>query len=490
MSFKTSATRLHRSFAARLALIVLLVPSVPLPGSAQTVEEQVRQMATELKQLRQELDVVKEELRRVKFQAYPVSLASTALPEALPPLPETPLPAAAAPALAQGPPQELTPGEILPLIQAQVQEQAQTKIETNTKFPMRVFGTIASNTFLNTGEPNWLDLGNVIAPVPAGLPSGSFSSSLRQSRIGAILDGPSIGKMKTSGFLAMDFFGGIPNFQMGQVFGIPRLLYAFVRIEGARTAFQIGQDHVILAPKNPTSLTGMAFPILFRAGNLYLRAPQIRAEQVLASGNLGELRIVGGIVAPVAGDFSTVAYQFVPPNLAGERSRRPAVESRISWGQKPAGPYEEPKWEFGVSGHYSKERYLTGLRPSKAIAVDFDATVSRFGIGGEFFAGENIDQFGASLAQIARSRGGFGEIRFAAARNLDFNGGYGTDRLYDRFRFTGLTLRRSASFFANTIYHFTPEIATSLEWRKLQTTPIIGRVRTNNHFDLTFAYSF
>ena len=488
MTLKTSASRKGPRYALRIALLVcFLVPITPLSVQAQTLEEQVRQMASEIKKLREELDLVKDEVRRNKSAVYPLAVASTSL--AALPAEREPEPVAVA-AAAQESQQEPTPAESLSLMQAQLLEHSQSKVESNSKFPVKLFGTIVSNTFLNTGEPNWLDLGNVVTPVPAGLPSGSFSSSLRQSRIGVMIDGPVLRGMKTSGLMALDFFGGSPNFQTGETIGLARLLYAFMRVEGKNTAFEIGHDHAILAPKDPTSLTGMSFPILFRAGNLYLRAPQIRVEQVLASGNAGELRIVGGVLAPIAGDFNTTTYLFVPPNLAGERSRRPAVESRISWRERPAGPYEVPKWEFGVSGHYGKERFLTGLRPTKAIAFDFDATVGRIGTGGEFFAGEYIQQFGASVAQNARSHGGFAEARLAATRKLSFNGGYGTDRLYDVLKFPGLANSRNASFFANTIYHLSPEFGMSLEWRKLQTTPMRGSRRTNNHFDLTFAYSF
>jgi hypothetical protein len=118
--------------------------------------------------------------------------------------------------------------------------------------------------------------------------------------------------------------------------GIPRLLYAYMRLDGTRTAFEIGQDHMILAPKNPTSLTSMAFPALYRSGNLYLRAPQLRVEQQIASGSAGELRATVGILAPIGGDLNAPALQFVPPNLAGERSRKPAAQARVAWRAAPA----------------------------------------------------------------------------------------------------------------------------------------------------------
>src|SRR6185436_17166486 len=88
-----------------------------------------------------------------------------------------------------------------------------------------------------------------------------------------------------------------------------------------------GQDHVILAPRDPTSLAAYAFPLLFRSGNLYLRAPQVRIERAWTS----RLRATAGIVAPIGGDLTGDAYLFVPPALGGERSRRPALQGRVAY---------------------------------------------------------------------------------------------------------------------------------------------------------------
>ena len=94
----------------------------------------------------------------------------------------------------------------------------------------------------------------------------------------------------------MDFFGGIPGFATGQVMGLPRLLVAFARFEGKHTAVEVGQDHMILAPADPTSLASFAFPALFRSGNLYLRTPQARIEGRFGS----HVSVMGGIVAPIS----------------------------------------------------------------------------------------------------------------------------------------------------------------------------------------------
>ena len=472
-----------RRFWAGIALsLIMILAGGTRSAIAQTVEDELRAMRAEIAQLRHELNEVKEELRQLKTPV--LQFASREL-NSVP----SPAESQTSAAVLQESQAQPSTEDVISLLQARIEEQSQTKVESNSKFPMKLFGTIVSNTFLNTGEPNWLDIGNVVMPRPAGLPTGSFTSSLRQTRFGGIIDGPQIGSAKTSGLWAMDFFGGMPNFQTGEVIGLPRLLYAYFRVDGKKTALHAGLDHVILAPKNPTSMSGMAFPILFRAGNLYLRAPQIRLEQQLASGSFGQIRLTGGILAPVGGDASTTSFLFVPPNLGGERSRRPAVQARMSWSAEAGGLYEEPTWEFGVSGHYSREVYTTGVSPSRAGAVDFDVTFRRFGIGGELFVGRNIEPYGAYLAKIAKSRGGFVEARFAATRKLDFNTGIGTDQLYDFVRFNP-TLARNDSIFANTIYQFTPEFGASLEYRLLETKPRVGALRRNHHFNLTFAYSF
>jgi hypothetical protein len=439
----------ERSLMIAILLLILFFAVQPL--AAQSVEDQLREMRAEIQRLRHELDDVKQQLQASPDKAEEVTL-----------------------------------------LQAQVQEHAQTKIETSSRFPMKVFGTIVSNTFWNSGDVNWLDIPNVATAANPALRPGSFNSTLRQSRIGATMEGPEVGGMKVNGALFLDFFGGIPNFQTGQLMGLPRLLYGYVRLDGETTAFEIGQDHVMLAPRNPTSLAGRSFPVLYRAGNLYLRAPQIRAERVLAAGEAAEFRAAGGIVAPVAGDFGGPAssYQFAPPNLAGERSRMPAFQTRLAWRATQAGPYEQPQWEFGLSGHYGHERYATGVVPSWAAAADFDANSGKLGLGGEVFVGRNLDAFGGAVAQIAKSYGGFVEGRLAATSRLSFNSGYGTDRLFHITKFPAATYSRNGALFANTTYQFTPEFAAALEYQRLVTKPVTDTSRRNNHFNLTFAYSF
>ena len=300
---------------------------------------------------------------------------------------------------------------------------------------------------------------------------------MQQSLIGATLDGPKIGSMKASAFLAMDFFGGGPQ-----------LSYAYARLDGERSGFEVGQDDMILAPNNPTSLGTKASPLFYGSGNLFSRRPQIRAERVLATGDFGEIRAVGGIVA-LADSF------FVGAVRTG--GRMPGLQARLSWRALPERPNGKPKWELGASGHYSREGNVPAFvgavgapdMPSWAAAFDFNATRGRFGTGGEIFLGRNIDAFRGSVGQGAKSWGGFLEARLAATQRLSFNGGYGTDRLFDLARFPA-TFSGDSSAFGNTIYQFTPEFSSSIEYRWLGTKLFATEVRRDHELRLVFAYSF
>src|SRR5262249_18554203 len=156
--------------------------------------------------------------------------------------------------------------------------------------------------------------------------TGTMSATARQSRVGFDVGVIPIGSWQGSGTLMFDFFGGVPNFQNGTVMGLPRLVYAFGRLEHGCTAVQVGQDHVVLGPRDPTSLAALSFPLFFRAGNLYLRAPQARVEQRLGAA----WTLTTGIVAPIAGDFAS-PYEFAPLPGAGERAKRPAFEARVGF---------------------------------------------------------------------------------------------------------------------------------------------------------------
>ena len=370
----------------------------------------------------------------------------------------------------------------LELLQAQVAELAQVKVESASRMPVKLFGLVHTHAFANTGEANWLDVPNVVPARPASGLTGSFGTALRQTRLGVLMDGPSLGAVRTRGTAVMDFFGGIPNFQPGQVMGLPRLLVAFARLEGGKTALQVGQDHMVLAPRDPSSLAAMSFPALFRSGNLYLRAPQVTVERALTT----DLRLAGGLMSPVAGDAPEDQFRFVPPVLAGERSRHPAFQARLQFAR---GAVEDVRRaNVGVSGHWGRERFATRVDKAWAGALDFSVRRDWIGAAGEVFTGDNLDAFGGGTGLPARASGGWGELQLYPATRWRVNVGGGIDRL--RGDLSGGTRRRTRSGFGNVMFAITPELEASFEYWWLGTLPGSGGERRNQHLDWVLVYRF
>ena len=375
--------------------------------------------------------------------------------------------------------------EAVEVLQSQVAELAQTKVESMSRLPVKLFGTVHASVFTNSGNANWLDIPNLAGAPPPDGHSGTTSASLRQTRIGLTVDGPEVASLRTNAVVAMDFFGGIPGFQTGQVMGLPRLLVAYARLEGQRTAVEVGQDHMILAPRDPSSLAGFAFPLLFRSGNLYLRVPQARVEQSLTS----RFKATAGIVAPVAGDVATTDYVFVPPALGGERSRRPGFQARVAYATTTE-PDSPRLLNVGASGHLGWERQGLGgsLAKSWATALDFAARRDVIGVAGELFIGDNMDAFGGGVGLNARSAGGWAEVQLFPGRRTSFTAGAGLDDIRDDRR-SMLMRQQNRSAYGNVVFAITPEFRASFEYRGLRT--LTGATRqTNHHFDWVLVHEF
>ncbi len=371
----------------------------------------------------------------------------------------------------------------LEMLQTQTAELAQTKVESTTRLPVKLFGTVHAGVFANSANANWLDNPNIVAAAPADGHNGTMSASLRQTRIGFTADGPAIGAARTNAVVAMDFFGGVPGFQTGQVMGLPRLLVAFARIEGARTALEVGQDHAILAPRDPTSLAAFSFPLLFRSGNLYLRVPQVRVERAVTS----RLKATAGIVAPIGGDLPGDTYVFVPPALSGERSRRPGVQARVAY-TTTTDASATRLLDIGVSGHTGWERRGDLLAKSWATAVDFAARREAIGVAGELFVAENADAFGGATGLDARSAGGWSELQLFPSERVSLTAGMGLDRVRGSRRLT-LARGENRSAYGGVIWSLTPEVQTSFEYRWLGTLAGTSR-RPNHHLDWVLVHKF
>ena len=101
-----------------------------------------------------------------------------------------------------------TVDERLDIQQQRIEEQAQTKVETSQKFPIRIAGMALFNAFLNSKQSGGNDY-----PVVAAAPgAGHDGATVRQTIIGLEFAGPrTIWGGKVNGSVYMDFFAGATN---------------------------------------------------------------------------------------------------------------------------------------------------------------------------------------------------------------------------------------------------------------------------------------
>jgi hypothetical protein len=479
---------------ALCALVSIVGPLVPFPSKAQSaatstlptppanVEDEIRVLRQEVLELRGEVTSLRDELHRRDDQSVASDRAETA--QALPNPSNNAAPAQ----------NESNLAATVGLVQSQVEQLAQTKVESSSKWPVTIYGTILSTTFYNTHDVDWADLPFKVDQNSGVYSAGAFSSSLRQTRIGLEVDGPTVGSFKSSGVFAMDFMGGQTDFLATPLFGLANIVYAYARLDNGSTVFEAGQDHMILAPQNPTSLVAYSYPELWEAGNLYIRAPQLRVEQKLVNSREGQMWLTLGLVAPV-GTYPLLDF----PGSSANSTLRPSVQGRLSWRSAPPGSAEKSGWEAGFSGTYGRVNLplvdtsgnvvssFSGA--SYAGAFDFNAHYHKVGFDGEGYLGQNLENFGGGIGQPGRAIGGYFEGRLNLTQRLSFNSGLGVDHLLKPDRIP-VVLNRNTGLFANTIFHFKPEVAASLEYRYMETRPFIGVIRRNGNVSLGIAYSF
>ncbi|MGA2458973.1 MAG: hypothetical protein ABSF85_15495, partial [Terriglobales bacterium] len=97
------------------------------------------------------------------------------------------------------------------LLSGKVDDQYQTKVESASKYRVRLSGIVLMNLVSNQGVVDSIDLPTLAYARPPGGSGGSFGATLRQSEIGLEAFGPTVAGAKTTADLQIDLAGGFPS---------------------------------------------------------------------------------------------------------------------------------------------------------------------------------------------------------------------------------------------------------------------------------------
>lgn len=372
------------------------------------------------------------------------------------------------------------------------------------------YGTVYFNAFANTSGTN-----NTDVPLWATANEDeNLGMSLRQTRFGVRIEGARIGNAAVKGVVEADFYGGLPAVGVGENFGVVRLRVAKVRFEWEKAALTVGQDWIVFAPRNPTSIAAAAIPQFAASGNLWSRLPQVRAERKFAG---GKYLIEGAVLAPTSGDFpSGPDSPFLLQPGAASRSLVPSFEGRAA--------YNGANWlgagkpgSAAVSFHFGRSKVAETDLATYGIAADWSfPLVRRVAFAGELYFGENLGGLQGGIFQGynpdsispgngegetgtprgINTWGGWAQISFTPpmlSDRLSFHGSAGIDDPSDEDLYSASPRNwrsRNLSYAASVIYKPIPRLSVGGEFRRFETSYSLTGRRTASHFNLGAAYEF
>lgn len=388
------------------------------------------------------------------------------------------------------------------LQESEIATHEQTKVESASKFPVKLTGLILVNGFFNSSAVDVIQ-----APAVALSGSGAAGLSLRQSVLGLDARGPHVLGAASSADVRVDFFGN-PAQNSYTSGGTVRLRTAHAELAWkAARAFAV-LDRPILNPNAPASLTAVAQPALAWSGNLWNWIPQVGAEYGTPSA--GRSRFVFQAALADVPDPPPLRPNVVttPSVSLAEQSRRPGSEARLGYSHGDA----LTGFQVGLGGYYSPHRSGNDFRiDSWAAAVDLRVPLSRyFELSGNGFRGAGLGGLGAGAFKDYVRRptddtyhalddaGGWAELKARAGERLELNTAYGLDNAFTHELRPYLSpaagwyqnLSRNAALTSNIIYSPTAYTLFSFEYRRIDSTSAAGTSSTSDVYGVAAGYRF
>jgi len=494
-----------------------------LSGLIRDLQEQVQTLNTQLGDLRKEQERTTAEARELRHEleaikGQPAQGGTSPLnPYGPPPANRPAGQSASIQASEPAPPQTAesriaTLEEQMDVTEGKVNDLYQTKVESGSKYRLRLSGLVLLNVLENHGTVDNLDFPSFAESMKAEEPTASpnaFGGSLRQSQIRLQAFGPDVAGARTSADVNFDFAGGFSSAPNGSFMGTVRLRTGTLRFDWGNTSIVGGQDRLFFAPLTPTSLATVAIPALSYAGDLWAWVPQVRIEHRIVLSDSSNLSIQGGILDNLTGDFPSDPYSRYPS--WGEESGQPAYAAHVAWTRAMSGQ----NLTVGLGGYYTRQDWgFSRSVDGWAGTVDLSVPLGkRWEFTGEFYRGRAVAGIGGGIGQSVYpngpflalttvfrgldSMGGWAQMKFKVRPNFEINAAFGSDnpfagelrQSYSTF-YAGQALSRNIVPLANFIYQIRSDILFSVEYRYLDTSILDTGSNRASHVNLSLGYIF
>lgn len=395
------------------------------------------------------------------------------------------------------------------VLHAEVAEHEQSKVETSSKYPLKLSGLILFNSFVNSGTVD-----NIYAPVVAlrhspETASGSTGATLRQTILGFNAKGPSIFGAESRSDVRVDFFGDQAGSNYSPNAGILRLRTAHAELDWPETRLVALLDKPIISPLSPTSFAVVGVSPLAWSGNLWTWLPQLEIAQNL---HIGDQHF--GIEAAMidVADPPAIYGSTAKPVSAAQRSQYPGSELLLSYSGNRGGRLPA----ISVGGYWGPHSYDYGQHANAwAVTANSQLSLSRgMELSGEFYRGQLLGGLGGGVykdvvlmkpyldqpAQVEglNAIGGWAQWKYRMTNKIEWNAAMGEDEGYAsqlrsaQLDYTNLyaNLARNQTVFGNVIYKPSNYLMFSFEYRNIRTWPLSGSAYSAQAYVLTTGYEF
>jgi hypothetical protein len=407
--------------------------------------------------------------------------------------------------------------ERVSLNESQIATLDQEKVESESKYPVRITGLVLFNGFVNTSAVD-----SAATPAVAVAGAGSTGASMRQTILGFDARGPHLFGARSFGDLRVDFDG---SSQAGSEYSsfysanstLLRLRTAHAGLLWDNTEAYFALDRPIISPDAPSSLTAVAEPPLAWSGNLWTWNPQFGARHDFALSSASDLRLEAALTdvgdAPLTVVANAAAGAPPVPASGAEQSRWPGVEARFAL----LGPESEERGNHvGVGGYFAPHHTAFGssydawagtldahlLLPGHLqMSLSFYRGLALGGLGAGAYK-DFVYREDAATAEVylrpLDDVGGWSQLKEKINERVELNAAFGTDNAFAgevrHYAVAGgsfyQNLARNRTYTGNVIFSPSAFLLFSLEYRHIVSSPVDAFAAESNVIGVAAGYKF
>lgn len=476
----------------------------PAPGTQQQMDLLTRQLDSAEERLRQSQKEIEE--LQAQIRAMRQALAATQQTTGTVQTTAGALGAAASTSATQSIQPPLN--ERVDVLEAEVKQHEQGKVESASRYPVRLTGLLLFNSYLVAGGVDNLNDPTIAYPLTAGAASRRLAANFSQTILGIQATGPHVFGGVSSGEVNFDFSGGAPYANYGTSGGTIRLRTGALRLNWDRDTVEAGYVEPLISPLSPTSYATVAEPGMSWAGNLWIWSPQLSYTHRFGELAQPHLIVQAGLWDPSpAGTNGPDVYRVASPS---ERSAQPGYETRFAFERGAADA--ENALQIGLGGYYSRQTFTNRNGDSWAATTDWKIPLGHhFQWSGEAYRGRSLAGLGgtvfkdivsgtnpvtgASTFHLLNGAGGWTQAKVRLTQILETNGSFGIDTGFSRdFRslngITPTSIAREQVAVWNLIYTPRSYFVISPEYRFIRTWPISSAASSAHIFTLSLGFKF